>query len=70
MVLIIAIIVSVLCVIGTHKLVATMAGDDLIDMYIFYLSKDYLLRYFMWISAMYFGIYLVLTACAYITWIR
>lgn len=70
MILIIAIMVSVLCVIATHKLVAMMAGDSLSVMYKHYSFNKFSFSYLLIMSAMMFMVYFLMTGLAYSAWIR
>jgi hypothetical protein len=70
MILILAIIVSVLCVIGTHKLIAMMAGDTLNEMYSHYSSNEISFIYLLYMSGILFLVYFLLLGGLYNTWIR
>ena len=70
MILLIAIIVCALCVIGTHKLVAMMAGDTLSKMYSHYSYDKISLGYLLYMSAILFAVYFLLAGFAYSAWIR
>lgn len=62
--------VSVLCVIVTHKLVAMMAGDTLSKMYSHYSYDKISLGYLLYMSAILFAVYFLLAGFAYSAWIR
>ena len=62
--------VSVLCVIATHKLVAMMAGDSLSEMYRHYSFDKFSFSYLLMMSAMMFCVYFLMTGLAYTAWIR
>lgn len=69
MVLIIAIMVSVLCVIATHKIVAMMSGDPLSKLYYHYLLNAISFTYLLYMSAVLFAVYFLLIGGLYNAWI-
>jgi hypothetical protein len=69
MILLIAIIVSVLCVIATHKVIAMMAGDSLSEMYRHYSFDKISFGYLLYMSSILFVVYMFLVGFAYSAWI-
>ena len=70
MILILAIILSLLCVVGTHKLIAMMSGDPLSKLYYHYLLNAISFTYLLYMSAVLFAVYFLLLGGLYNAWIR
>jgi len=70
MILFLAIIFSLGCVIGTHKIIAMMAGDSLSKLYSHYSFDKISFSYLLYMSSILFAVYMFLVGFAYSSWIR
>jgi hypothetical protein len=70
MILLIAIIISLICVVATHKVIAMMAGDSLSKLYSHYSFNKISFSYLLYMSTILFAVYFFLVGFAYNAWIQ